>query len=384
MAAAQEPLTCQWHGSIPCQFDPSVLAEASDIVVWGGRAYCQLHLPLDAGELKKGFSDTLCAHIKKAPNLRGVQFPPRQYNLNTKHVDTDMRECVFAAEVFLSLGSSKFDMSCSIFGSTAHPREGRITISLADHATARLDGARVFTLMEIQCQQGSHHALNWSMQRVAFWGELILKDVKFTGSLDFSGSRFYAPIRLDNTKMPQQTRGERLHFGKSALSPDAEGNYRSARLVFADHKNRELEGVFYACEKRCHRRSLSPRHLRNWLPRFLSALYDLTSGYGHSYGRALTAFVVMQFLFGLGYSIASERFEPVPSIDWNVVLFTLAQVAKPFDLLSARSYDATPFGVVNLSESSPWWGIAAFVHSTVSLALIALFLLAVRWRFRRD
>ncbi|HEY0683006.1 MAG TPA: hypothetical protein VGD45_11800 [Steroidobacter sp.] len=382
--AAQEPATCQWHDAIPCQFDPSELAEASDIVLWQGRAYCQLHLPLLAGALKRGFSDTACGHIKTALNLRGVQFPPRQYNLNTKNVDTDLRECAFAADVALSLGSSKFDMSGSTFGSSARPPQGRITLSLADHATVQLDGARVFTSLEIQCQQGSHHARNWSMQRVAFWGELLLKDVKFTGSLDFSGARFYAPVRFDNTKMPQQTRGDRLHFAKSALTPDAEGNYRSARLVFADHKNRELEGVFYACEKRCHRQSLSPRHLRNWLPLSLSNLYDLTSGYGHSYGKALTAFLVIQVLFGLGYSVASERFELAPATDWNVVLFTLAQVAKPFDLLSARSYDTTLFGVVNLSEASPWWGIAAFIHSTISLALIALFLLAVRWRFRRD
>jgi hypothetical protein len=383
--AAQQPVTCQWHDSVPCQFDPHALAEAADIVTWEGRNYCQLHLPLAAGELKKGFSDTLCAHLKNAANLRGVQFPPRQYNLTTKNdVDTDLRHCAFAAHVILSIGSSRFDLSGSTFGSGTHPRHGRVTISLADHASARLDGARVFTDLEIEGHGGSHHARNWSMQRVAFWGELLLKDVNFRGSLDFSDARFHAPIRFDNTKMPQQTRGDRLHFDKAALTADAEGSYRSARIVFAEHKNRELEGTFYACEKRCHRRSLSARHVRNWVPRMLSALYDYTSGYGHSYGKALAWLVATQFVFGFGYSIASGRFEPVPVVDSNVVLFTLAQVAKPFELLSARAYDASQFGVVNLSKASPLWGIAAFVHTMTSIALLALFLLALRWRFRRD
>lgn len=168
------------------------------------------------------------------------------------------------------------------------------------------------------------------------------------------------------------------------MTPDAEGSYRSARLVFAVHKNRELEGVFYACEKRCHRRSLSPKHVRDWLPRALSALYDITSGYGHSYGKALASFLAIQLCFGIGYSVASKRFEVSTEIDWNIVLFTLVQVARPFELLSVRSHDATLFGVVNLSKASPWWGIASFVHSTASLALLALFLLALRWRFRRD
>lgn len=92
-----------------------------------------------------------------------------------------------------------------------------MTILLADHATARLDGARVFTALEIQSQNESFDAANWSMQSASFLGELLLQDIDFVGSLDFSGGHFHAPIRFGKTQMPQQTRGNRLKFKRGGV-----------------------------------------------------------------------------------------------------------------------------------------------------------------------
>jgi len=175
----------------------------------------------------------------------------------------------------------------------------------------------------------------------------------------------------------------RARFRRTAQRASDEGAYRAIRNLFHKNRAREWEGYFYALEKRCHRRSLPWRSA--WFARSLSALYDWTAVYGQSYERAFLVFVLVQIVFGFGYSIFSGRFGLSTEVDPIIVAFALAQALKPFELLAARRPSSTVYTeVLSGAEESVLWIASTVLHSVLSLALIALFLLAVRWRFRRE
>jgi hypothetical protein len=85
-------------------------------------------------------------------------------------------------------------------------------------------------------------------------------------------------------------------------------------------------------EKRCQR--LGMTHPRKSVPRTLPFLYDLSSEYGYSYGRALSWFFAVQVLFAIAYATLSGSLQCGGDHDSRVVAFTFAQTVKPFELFS--------------------------------------------------
>src|SRR5690606_17747123 len=132
-----------------------------------------------------------------------------------------------------------------------------------------------------------------------------------------------------------------------------------------------------------HRHSMTLSKPRNWFPRFVFALYDWTSAYGRSYERAFTWFVLVQVLFGLVYSVSFGRFGFSLKLDMPIVLFTLSQVAKPFEFLSGRGIANPLFNFVG-EKPEPYLALVTALHALISFVLFAHLLLAIRWRFRRD
>jgi hypothetical protein len=293
---------------------------------------------------------------------------------------SDLRETVFADGCAITLGAGTFDFHNCVFGDSGSPGAGRVVIRYATNATARLDSIKAYAQLEVQ-PSAAHQALNWTFRNAECFGEVDLRNVPFAESLDLTDALFHARVRFEGTTMPQQTRAHGLRFEGAALSPSAEGSYRAARIVFADHKNRELEGVFYALEKRSHRRSLG--RVRNWFARLMSALYDYTSAYGQRFERTALWFVGVQVLAGAAYSVVLKRWELCFCPDWGVMLFTISQLVKPFELLSGRRVEIAM--LAGLGEPRlHLLSFLTFVHAAVSLILLALMLLAIRWRFRRD
>jgi hypothetical protein len=110
----------------------------------------------------------------------------------------------------------------------------------------------------------------------------------------------------------------------------------------------------------------------------------VTAEYGQSYGRALFCFCAVQLVFAVGYAIASGRLQIPGAIDGKVIGFTFAQVVKPFELFSNRDVsESSVFEIVPVCSRS-WWMFWTALHSVASLVLATLFLLALRWRFRRE
>jgi len=193
--------------------------------------------------------------------------------------------------------------------------------------------------------------------------------------MNFTGSTFHRSIEASGP-LPQGTTFARIKVEPTGVTPENESRFRSIRKFLADNRAREDEGVFYALEKSCHRKSL------HWFSpaRFVSKMYDCGSNYGRSYEKALVWFVILQLLFAGLYWLCLDESPMGTRINWDVVNFTLAQIAKPFEPFSARYDIAQNSGVI---AAGIWKPITA-IHSVLSLTLVALFLLALRWRFRRE
>jgi hypothetical protein len=84
------------------------------------------------------------------------------------------------------------------------------------------------------------------------------------------------------------------------------------------------------------------------------------------------------------YSALSGRLTTLPArYDSHVIAFTFAQVVKPFELFSAKAPTSGAYALIP-DPPSGWWLLLTATQSILSITLTALFLLAIRWRFRRE
>jgi hypothetical protein len=196
--------------------------------------------------------------------------------------------------------------------------------------------------------------------------------------LNFNDCRFAIAPGFSGQDLPQKTS---FLGAKFILRAEDESAYREIRNYFHKHRARDAEGEFYAREKRCQR--LGMMRPRQWVSRALSYLYDLSSEYGYSYGRALFWFCLVQGVFALLYAFLSGEIEPGGYYDSRVLAFTFGQVVKPFELFSSRVFTDGAYGII-AGGNRGWWLLLTAVQSVLSIALGALFLLAIRWRFRRE
>jgi hypothetical protein len=198
------------------------------------------------------------------------------------------------------------------------------------------------------------------------------------GSWSFANAEFRRPLILKHS-VPRQISFASATFKRTTCSADYEGNYRAWRKNFEEQSDRENEGLFYALEKRSHRASLPHMSVAYWVSR----LYDWVSVYGQSYERAISWFFGLQVIMFITYWIGLQH---VHAQIVQVVAFTLSQVAKPFELFSAKAPDSEG-GLALVSgltaSDRALWGIVGFAHSALSIVLLTIAVLAIRWRFRR-
>jgi hypothetical protein len=169
----------------------------------------------------------------------------------------------------------------------------------------------------------------------------------------------------------------RSRFTKAATQRRAEGLYRYWREWFTKIGDKDNEGFFYSLEKRSQRRGLP-----FGVTRAFSTCYDVLSSYGQSFVRPFVWFVLAQCIAAILYAWKSPNFEAWPAWDSTIPAFTLAQIARPFELFGLRANPELVISVIG-NSFSPNWAIGTFVHSAISLFLFTLFILALRWRFKR-
>jgi hypothetical protein len=358
-----------------CQFAGTI-----EVLEYNGRCYCQAHAPLGApGRFQASQLQSFVANRLKngsTIDLTSVVFPTyeQRYPLNGGTVIA--RRCTFQGGV--ALIAATLDISGS-----------RCLGNLSVHCTGGdLIASQVHFAGDVNVYCGSAGRLDFTDSKAD--GEFVLDNVVMsTPELRFDGmSLAFALVMNFNiapgTGMPQNSSFRRLRLRRSAFGNGAEGRYRTIRNRLHQNRDREQEGTFYQYEKRAKRKGLSLRRAASWIPRFVSACYDWLAGYGQSFERVLMWFIGLQVGFGFLYAVMSKRFAwDGDTFDSQVAAFTLAQIVKPFELLSARKPIGWPYAGV-YTDGSGWWIFATAVHSVLSLILVALFLLALRWRFRRD
>lgn len=367
MTSTSEPAAqCTAGANGKCSF-PNMAAQEHD-----GRYYCPVHAPMAASN--KLTTDQFVELLRTSSGATHIEdwtnsvFPPLQRGQYLFQGNVDLSGSTFAGGVAVGIqGRATFDRStfhgtANLISHASQPffvREcrfkGDVSLDLSETKEIDCSGCHFDAAVRVNTNNAGYRLLfrDCSFAKVPRFS--VSGSTKISQSVDFTGARFLA----------------------TAFGPADEGMFREIRNAFHTNRDREHEGMFYALEKRAHRLNL-PLPSR-WMARSLSAVYDWTSAYGQSFERALVAFVLVQILFAAIYSGIAGGFGG--TFDECVARFTLAQVVKPFEVLSLRQSGASVCG----SQLDGFAvAVLALVHSVLSLATVALFLLAVRWRFRRE
>lgn len=220
-------------------------------------------------------------------------------------------------------------------------------VSSTRESSSRLPG------LHIEC--GFVNASYFNSRRVT--GEARFENVTFGRAPQFFGAKFDQSVSF-----PAQ---ERAYV--SARRDDADA-YRCLRHIMEEKRNRDLEGVFFALEKKCALDGMPP-----WSPdAVFSRLYKWTSNYGNSIGRPLIWLVAVVAIAALWYSIALQLAHP------GIADLPVARGA----VMSLRQTFA-PFFQIREAGWGLGWYLGWTTQSVISIGLIAELLVTIRWRFRR-
>lgn len=204
----------------------------------------------------------------------------------------------------------------------------------------------------------------------------------FLYGVNFSGCVFHKPPKFHGAKLHQNTIFPSQKNFKDITSYDAEHCYRTLYMAMGELKASNEEGMFYALMQKSMRKS--NRH--SLFNKIISWLYGATTDYGQSISRPLGLLFGMVIVFSLLYMLfVTPTINFHNGIDWQIVGssldFSLQQIVRPF---SSYSDIANPL-IKNFYQMQPVkFRIVAFFNSLCALILIPLFLLAVRWKFKRD
>lgn len=190
---------------------------------------------------------------------------------------------------------------------------------------------------------------------------------------DFSYSHFHKAPLFYECKFHQNTSFKGASF--TEFSGAGARAYRTLKLAMGEMRNRNDEALFYSLEQR----SLRYEPDISKAIKITSWLYEKSSDYGRSFVLPVVHLLWVTAFFHVGYSVygidclafgSGALAEKILSSD-NVI-FTITQVVRPF---SMRDSLAGTNAIVKLF---------AIIQSIVSLSLVALFLLALRWQFKRE
>ena len=273
----------------------------------------------------------------------------------------------------------------------------------ANFSNSRFSGNAVFT--DSNFQRGA------SWENATFSGAFIFHRMTEAVPLvaDFSGCRFNGSVSFCNRPLASGTSFTHAIFGglpnffdcsiHSSIDfstvkfkytgADARAAYAELRRKMEDRRDRVQQGTFHALEKRCERRTL-PRFS---FDRFISWLYDATSAYGISIVRSLVWLAGLTFFSAGVYAKLFHVADPelVATLwcdDWahfisTVFSFSLQQVLHPFTIWAGKYEPIAPIIGVALTEYPLVLRLTAAMQSLLAFGLIAVFLISIRWRYRR-
>jgi len=346
---------------------------------WKNKPFCLFHFPME-GKDQWGtkerfiFFQTYNLALQSYTNFQGTSFPEAhklgaskklRYSINPqKKKSINLRNCTFGVGVSIDLSrnnDTETDLSNSEFlGKIKTPGEIYNTSFKSCHFHDD------FTIPD------SGQIFNTSFDNAIFEQIVDFRRRRFSGNSTFKMTRFNGPARFEDCSLSQGIDFTGARFGKGAIKPELEPSFRTIRKAMGENKNHPMEGKFYALEQRCNRKKYPWYSPTKWF----SCLYDWTSEYGTSPGRAGLVLLLLQAPFWIIYRKILPKNYPLGPSE-----FTFAQIFKPFELFSYKSVTYEP--VQSLIENSPSLPFITSLHSILTFSLFAIFLLALRWRFRK-
>ncbi len=424
-------MPCAFHARRPwpfrglgpgCQFaeDP-----VHPLVESGDEQWCRFHLPLDApgadgvrkvdwdGKKFATFNEAIFAHIDTAKeasqraDLTGVVFPGDisfdRYRGEEKELpaiiffkahfgsDADFSEAHFGS--YASFGETHFGSSADFreahFGSDAFfsgvaedggvgERREAVTLESRPGEAGETVTMGVVTAPARAARNDFRRA---DFSRARFRGSAVFSNRRFTDTTRFVGATFHQAPKFHNAALHQDTDFTGAAFlDRSGRAAPA---YRTLKLAMEQVRARDEEGMFYALEMESRRRrDDTPKAVK-----LFSLLYEVGSDYGRSLVRPLVLLVGVTLLFYLIYAaLGSEGGrEAYPGAPLRLAM---EQIVRPFALLTTDYESIAPYSdyteqVRKILDGAPFAARAlATVQSLLSLGLIALFILALRRRFR--
>lgn len=366
-----------------CQFanDSLELMEHED------HHYCEYHLPLAAKkewtqEKLKDFDRKFHALLESSREENGVEIYDLSYlqipaiTMRLNFPTASKKKVLFNKAHFEKVDLRDLNWVTEFSFAGAHFHEA-FTLSTANAAKLDFTGS----VFHVDCNIN----INNIRKEINFTKATFLSDFKLswhenTGTLIFAESLFYKAPSFPSVGFSHSTSFRGANF----LSSNKEDltAYRRLRIAMHEIQSRDDESDFIVLEQRSLRKSYKLLSVE----RIASRIYDDTSEYGTSYWVSLRGLLISQVAFFFYYSIVAYKTSLICTLwaDWGgFVRFTLAQVFRPFELFSYKYQMHSLFeGISPFLKSMLYLG--SILHSSLSLTLFALFLLALRWRFKRE
>lgn len=374
--------SCNWRDGTACQFanEPQEVREIE------GRHYCLMHWPIaahtDESKARAGQWIQKLLNEAKISNFDGVTFPRATYRCR-RHSTFSFRHCTFDDHCSLDFISDELKTIVRFDGSTAL---GPLSVLCRSVETFHFRQCELKGLLTVANDETHYRLMEADFSGSKFFDGLLLSYQKKPARLALTGCECHrAPDFRDISALPDRTFFDAT-FSTTAITFEDEGRYRHIRNLFHSNRAREDEGKFYALERRSNWKGLTWLPIRRGVSKLFSKLYDVFSEFGQSYERALGCLLGLQLIAACFYSLAANSVcLSRCAFDVDIVRFTVAQVVKPFEAFSARGIGGwTLAATQSEGDLSGAWLFWTTLHSVLSLVLIALFFLALRWRFRRD
>jgi hypothetical protein len=371
--------TCNWQaGGQSCQFE---VMNWTPVKAADGLHYCPLHCPID-DNARNGLNVSLLirdAIDKRICCFDGVNFPHGEtFRFKADKGTVSLKGCMFGKDARLEFHT----LGTRVATTFQAPRGSGALIVRLPPGSFESSGIGFFGDVELIGTQTEF--TNYDFSKCRFPGAVTFSSRLF-GVWDFSQAEFRGPIRFPSGAFkgdlvsPRATVNfHRATFSRETHTDDSEGTFRALREAFAESSDRDNEALFYQQEKRSQRYQLNLGFTRG-----VSALYDLFSSYGRSYVKPLVIFWCLQIAAGMVYAWASANYKLALAWDGTIPAFTLAQAVRPFELVGLRTPSGLVESVVGQSPA-PSWAIGTFAHGAISIIVFTLFVLALRWRFRRS
>lgn len=202
-----------------------------------------------------------------------------------------------------------------------------------------------------------------------FTGNVNFTNAEFNVAPDFSGCDIHESIIFPTTKDFKDTH--------SLFSPT---RYRVLRNSMSKIKAHREEGMFFALEQI----SLQNTNKISKTDALLSSAYKLVSNYSENAIRPLIILLSLYIFFSIIYAlIISPVINFEANIDWSLIResfeFSFSQITQPFTIFNPK-ITATTNQFIN---GSCWLKPFAAIQSFLSISCIALFILSIRWKFKK-